>query len=207
MRFKFCSVVVKALATSAALLAAGSASADTLASGAGTGWMQSPDRFKVSFENVVDATTGSLTFDLLGYGSLDGINKYRDVFTLWVNGDKVFSGTFNMGGGGRSQAWGPAGMTWSTITNGCATNPCTDDTFEGGSTHVEMPISLVEGRNWLKFAYASPTSPGGHGQKAGDEAWGIGSYAVTAVPEPGTYAMLVAGLGMIGVIARRRRRH
>jgi hypothetical protein len=30
--------------------------------------------------------------------------------------------------------------------------------------------------------------------------------SVTAVPEPGTYAMLLAGLGLIGTMVRRRRR-
>lgn len=207
MRFKSCSAVAKALAASFALLGAGSAaSAVTLASGANTGPLPSPYSFAVSFDNVVNATTGSLSFDLLGYGSLDGINRYVDVFTLTVNGARVFGGSFNMGGGGKSQAWGPAGMTWSTITNGCATNPCTADTFEGGSTHVEMPISLRSGENWLRFAYASPTSPRGQGQKAGDEAWGVESYTVTAVPEPETYAMLLAGLGLMGLMTRRRRR-
>jgi len=29
--------------------------------------------------------------------------------------------------------------------------------------------------------------------------------AVTAVPEPETYAMMLAGLGLIGTIARRRK--
>ncbi|MES2160429.1 MAG: PEP-CTERM sorting domain-containing protein [Pseudomonadota bacterium] len=33
----------------------------------------------------------------------------------------------------------------------------------------------------------------------------VGLYKVTAVPEPETYAMLVAGLGLVGVIARRRK--
>jgi hypothetical protein len=30
--------------------------------------------------------------------------------------------------------------------------------------------------------------------------------SVTAVPEPGTYAMLLAGLGLIGTMVRRRQR-
>jgi len=30
-------------------------------------------------------------------------------------------------------------------------------------------------------------------------------YTVTAVPEPETYAMLLAGLGLTGLIARRRK--
>lgn len=32
-----------------------------------------------------------------------------------------------------------------------------------------------------------------------------GVLTVTAVPEPGTYAMLLAGLGLMGGIARRRK--
>ncbi|MCL2162092.1 MAG: FxDxF family PEP-CTERM protein [Betaproteobacteria bacterium] len=36
--------------------------------------------------------------------------------------------------------------------------------------------------------------------------WGMGSMTVTAVPEPETYAMLLAGLGLVGVMARRRQR-
>ena len=35
----------------------------------------------------------------------------------------------------------------------------------------------------------------------GGSAW----YSVTAVPEPETYAMLLAGLGLMGAVARRRR--
>jgi len=34
----------------------------------------------------------------------------------------------------------------------------------------------------------------------------VGALAVTAVPEPETYAMLLAGLGLMGCLARRRRR-
>lgn len=33
----------------------------------------------------------------------------------------------------------------------------------------------------------------------------LDNVAVTAVPEPETYAMLLAGLGLIGTIARRRK--
>ena len=32
-----------------------------------------------------------------------------------------------------------------------------------------------------------------------------GELTVTAVPEPGTYALLLAGLGVVGFVARRRR--
>ena len=36
--------------------------------------------------------------------------------------------------------------------------------------------------------------------------WALGSANVTAVPEPEAYAMILAGLGLVGAIARRRRR-
>ncbi|MBK9347554.1 MAG: PEP-CTERM sorting domain-containing protein [Burkholderiales bacterium] len=38
---------------------------------------------------------------------------------------------------------------------------------------------------------------------AGGASYG-GNIGVTAVPEPETYAMLLAGLGLMGAIARRR---
>ncbi len=41
---------------------------------------------------------------------------------------------------------------------------------------------------------------------AGDRVQLVVSEAVTAVPEPGTYAMLLAGLGAVGYLAQRRRR-
>jgi len=40
---------------------------------------------------------------------------------------------------------------------------------------------------------------------ADDGQWHLQIGAVAAVPEPETYAMLLAGLGLIGAVARRRR--
>jgi hypothetical protein len=60
---------------------------------------------------------------------------------------------------------------------------------------------LLAGQNTIKFSYLSLLPQGKR-----DEGWGVGSYEVTAVPEPETYAMLLAGLGLVGAMARRRRK-
>jgi hypothetical protein len=41
---------------------------------------------------------------------------------------------------------------------------------------------------------------------SGGTSWVLSSVEVTVVPEPQTYAMLLAGLGIVGAIARRRQR-
>lgn len=161
-----------------------------------------PGKISIDFDSA--ATAANLSFELLGFGSLDGLNAYADFFTLAVNGTTLFMGTFNMGGGGYSLAWGAPGATWTTTTNGC-TGPCTDTTWQGGSTDVSLPISLISGQNNITFSYRSPRGIFAGRQGLDDEGWGIGRYLVTAVPEPETYAMLLAGLGIVGIMARRRR--
>jgi hypothetical protein len=190
----------KALAASMALLGANAASA-SIAAGGPTGVFTNPGSTFVTFNSV--ATQANLTFDLLGFGSLDGFNAYADLFTLTVNGIQTMLGTFNMGGGGFSMASGPLGMTWATTTNGCASQPCTDVTWQGGSTHISLPVSLLNGSNTITFAYQSAFGPS---QGLADEGWGLGGYTINAVPEPETYAMILAGLGMVGFMSRRRRR-
>jgi hypothetical protein len=43
--------------------------------------------------------------------------------------------------------------------------------------------------------------------RPGIDAWGVDNITVTAVPEPETYAMLLAGLGLLGFAARRRQQN
>ena len=46
----------------------------------------------------------------------------------------------------------------------------------------------------------------GAGTNAGNRAYGFGAtVAVAPIPEPETYAMLLAGLGLVGAVARRRK--
>ncbi len=140
----------------------------------------------------------SLSFVLQGYKSVDGLNAYSDLFTVSVNGNKLGSGYFNLGGGGITQ-WTGAG----SYVNSNADNT---KTFMGGtSTFTGLKFALNAGINTITFSYTPDGASNNGGQGFADESWKIAGASVTAVPEPETYAMLLAGLGVMGAIARRRK--
>ena len=71
---------------------------------------------------------------------------------------------------------------------------------------------------WATFAHSSSTltvgfrAAGSGWQGDTDEAWGLDNFSVTAgrsttgaVPEPASWAMMIGGLGLVGVTMRRRR--
>ncbi|MET0383122.1 MAG: PEP-CTERM sorting domain-containing protein [Burkholderiaceae bacterium] len=179
----------------AALLATVGAQAAVVASGTfGNVGLQSPGALSTTFN--APAGAASVEFQLDGFSSLDGDNFYIDVFTLSLNGTSVFSGTWDLGGGGADEVLlAPSGAT---------------ATFTSRQTlDVVVPLSLLAGSNTLTFAYDSPLSWQGIDragpQGPGDEGWGVGAYTVTAaVPEPAPVALMLAGIGMVGGLARRR---
>jgi len=73
-------------------------------------------------------------------------------------------------------------------------------TYGGGSTHsiTLLPGSFGSGQYLLTF--------GGHTTQAGGNLSGTLSFFQAAVPEPGTWAMMLLGFGGIGMVLRRRRR-
>ena len=141
------------------------------------------------------AGAGSATFDINGYLSLDGDgNCCTDVFTLNLNGTDIFSGSFALGGGGNSVVYfGPAGSTAASVQFSF---------FGGGIANIFVPLTLAAGSNTLTFTYS------GAAQGLGDEAWGLQNVVVegsAAVPEPASWALLIAGFVMVGASVRRRR--
>lgn len=66
--------------------------------------------------------------------------------------------------------------------------------FKFLSTSSNAPTSV----NW--FAYHNDWVNGGQGNPVQ-----FGTASVMAVPEPETYALMLAGLGLVGTIARRRK--
>jgi len=184
------------LGFTAALCFAG-AQADTLYTAGSTGEMASPYSFNVSFNAAAGA--GLVDIKLKGYDSLDGNNYYVDLFHLSLNGSEVFTGTFGFGGGGDDLI---VVSPQNTVSS-----------HHGNVVDLAIPVTLVDGQNIVTFAYTSPTwfnsSQRAGSQGLADEGWGLNNIkitgnAVTPVPEPETYALLLAGLGAVGFMARRR---
>lgn len=134
-----------------------------------------------------DGEEATLTFDLLGYGSIDGNNRHADPFRLTINGVTVFAGGFNMGGGGDPFVTTAEGVTVvSTVSHG---------PNEGGMTRFRVAFPLLAGTNTLRFDY-------GTGQALADEGWGLQDLTVTvdasSLPQPTTMLLLGVGVLVLG---------
>jgi hypothetical protein len=156
--------------------------------------------------------TGALGCDWANSGSDCGYNMQT------VNGSSVYSelaymyyanldlkGLYNLDGSTRSD-WGVFG---NGTTNGV-------DNFSFGQKDVGLIINLKPWYYWFGSEYEPDTTSAwvfrtldgpqfAYGKGYDLYAWAVRPGDVAAVPEADTWAMLLAGLGLVGVVAKRRR--
>lgn len=178
----------------------------------------------VSNNSVANCTTGAAQLSLTltqTIGSVDFLfrnvgtaaSSIADIYFDWANNSAVFSPGQIINGSGVSFAWGasppnlPAGN--NLIPNFVAdlaadsnapvqpngVNPGEQLTFRFLSTSTSTAANLNSGA--LRV--------GLHVQ--GFSNGGSESFVTSPIPEPETYAMLLAGLGLMAFVARRRRRN
>lgn len=154
--------------------------------------------------------------------------QYGD-FTLTANTLVVFSATSTVSGSTSGSAYGAYGQNenaaaWTTMSvygdgpSGSIPGSGSGDQYSSTSLYG-LATSQFDGASGLTLADAQTLSermsvsylnlrPGEwNGTLAmNTQAWGGSNIAVTAVPEPQTYAMLLAGLMLLGSTARRQKR-
>lgn len=91
----------------------------------------------------------------------------------------------------------------SAVTIGLTTNVGSYSFEVLSPSYVPTFIGFAAGVG-EKFTSFSLTSAQGSGSAPGITDVQLGNSVVSAVPEPETYAMLLAGLGLMGFVARRR---
>ena len=149
-----------------------------------------------TFDAVVADPNAKLSFSLNLFNTVDGYSgPYIDVFSLLINGSQAFQGIYQGPGGQSGESSYDFGAGSSVAVS-------------GGNVMVSgLSFNLKEGTNTFSFVYSPVGGSNGGGQSIGDESWSLGSASITAaVPEPETYAMFLAGLGLMGAAARRRAR-
>ena len=161
--------------------------------------------FSTQSQGISNWTIGVFNVDLVGslWAAADGVNsvdlsgtKKGEIHqTLSTVVGQTYQLSFELAGNFQG---GPAvkGMSVNIGPNGLYTFDTTGKSAGnmGWTTYSETFVAVSTATT---LSFASNTS-GAYGPV-------LDNVSVTAVPEPETFAMLLAGLGLMGVIARRRK--
>ena len=150
--------------------------------------------------NLAGAATGAmLSLDLGIIDSWDGAGAFGpDFFNVKVDGVTVFSQIFSN--------FAAATVHPALATKAYGAVLGFNSTFPDSAYLLTLALgNLSAGAHSIEF-FAS----GANWQGGSDESWGIDNVLVTAnfanpIPEPETYALMLAGLGVVAAVARRRR--
>lgn len=186
------------------LVAASAANANLVSNGT----FNSPDIASGSFSTIPSVSFADLNWGF--YGGATGQTKLVDdssnQFAQIASGDVLYtsfsvvtSGLYTIGfdyqGGG---LWGLTGSSWTPeVVAPTYVTPA------AGWTSTSSSVSLVGGDSYKLYFGGMVTPPQFYPTLNLDN---VSVTAVTPVPEPESYAMMLAGLGALGLMSRRRMR-
>jgi hypothetical protein len=147
--------------------------------------------------DVYYVDTTNPTYNAAGYISVAGATGNQWVATNYrespLAGFVSAGGLFDLDGLWLAGAYGNQTLTITGYLNGVAVDSVTQAVTQ---TAQQFTFNGFKGIDSFSIA------TGVEGNY-----WALGSVMITVVPEPEAYAMLLAGLGMVGVMARRRRKN
>ena len=208
-------------AVSCAVLVIGAGSASALTIGTQTGANDYPFASLPvdinQYQQIYSSSlfSGAFTFDGISFQVDEGGGGYVDESTFEISFAVVASANFGSGfysaptttfssfGSGSLSAAPLAGGTYVTVSGGSfAYDPLAGDLvmnidFHRTAAAAGTPAFFKMDSSNLDGLCATCSSSLGEGL--------VTTFNVTAVPEPETYAMLIAGLALVGGIARRRK--
>jgi hypothetical protein len=166
--------------------------------------------------------------------SAPGVDTYDDL-TIGPYGDTVFrtAGAYNYQAYSDTGIWGAGGPTDYWLSNNNRLNPIVFSGFSGGVTafggnffasdiggqfvpdgtvvltaedggSLTYTLTGATTTSFVGFVSTSPLTSVTLSNDGGDY-WPTANNVVLAVPEPATYGMMLAGIALLGIAARRRR--
>jgi hypothetical protein len=154
-------------------------------------------------------TAINLDFLFAAIDSLDGTGTFPqgDFFKVTLDGTQMFRESFANATTSQIQSYSPSssGLVLARMTNLGFSGPngyFTDSAYNLGADTQFGTWAHTASTATFTFQIEGPGI-----QPLSDESWAMDnlSVSITPVPEPESYAMFLAGLGLMGFIARRRR--
>ncbi|MFZ2973362.1 MAG: FxDxF family PEP-CTERM protein [Ferribacterium limneticum] len=162
----------------------------------------------LELSNLPTHSAISVGFLFAAIDSLDGTGSFPsgDFFKVSLDGQQIFRESFANAMSSQTQSYVPPASVQLVRR--------IDLGFSGpGSFYTDSAYNLGADPTFANIAHTASTAlfsftiEGNGIQDLNDESWAMDNLriSVTPVPEPESYAMLLAGLGLVGLVAQRRR--